>query len=147
MGHEMATAVMPAFLASFGASAPMLGLIEGVADGVSSFAKLGSGAFSDKLRRRKPLAIVGYFLTAAGMASFALATNAWQVLAGRVAGWLGRGIRSPVRKVLLAEATTKETYGRAFGLERAMDSAGAVLGPALALALVAPLGMRGVFVL
>ena len=79
------------FLASLGASSAALGLIEGLADGLSSFAKLWSGVYSDRLRRRKPLAVVGYFVTAAGMASFALATAWWHVLLGRVFGWLGRG--------------------------------------------------------
>lgn len=145
VGHEMATTAMPALLATFGASSAVLGIIEGLADGASSFAKLLSGLYSDRLGRRKPLAVAGYFLTASGMASFAVATNAWQVLAGRVLGWLGRGARSPVRKVLLAEATTKETYGRAFGLERSMDSAGAVVGPMLSVALVTTLGLRATF--
>jgi len=140
MGHEMATTAMPALLASLGATSAALGLIEGLADGLSSFAKLFSGLYSDKLRRRKPLAVVGYFVTASGMASFALATQWWHVLIGRVGGWVGRGARTPVRNVLLTEATTPETYGRAFGLERAMDSAGAVLGPLLSLLLLALLG-------
>ncbi len=145
VGHEMATAAMPALLASLGASSLGLGLIEGISDGVSSFAKLYSGLYSDRLRRRKPLALVGYFLTASGMASFALATRSWHVLVGRVVGWLGRGLRSPVRKVLLTEATTKETHGRAFGLERSMDSAGAVVGPLIALGIIHWSGVRAVF--
>jgi MFS family permease len=132
MGHEMATAVMPAFVASIGGGVATLGLIEGLADGVASFTKLASGVLSDRVSSRKPIALVGYALTSVGVGSFAIATNAWQVLAGRVIAWFGRGLRSPVRKVLLAEATTAETYGRAFGLERAMDSAGAVAGPAIA---------------
>ena len=140
VGHEMATTAMPALLASLGATSAALGLIEGLADGLSSFAKLFSGLYSDKLRRRKPLAVVGYFVTASGMASFALATQWWHVLIGRVGGWVGRGARTPVRNVLLTEATTPETYGRAFGLERAMDSTGAVLGPVLSLLLLGVLG-------
>ena len=147
IGHEMATTAMPAFLATLGASSAVLGIIEGLADGLASFAKLLSGLYSDRLGRRKPLAVVGYFVTASGMASFALATNWWHVLLGRVGGWLGRGARTPVRNVLLAEATTPENYGRAFGLERAMDSAGAVIGPALSLGLVAALGFRSLFAL
>jgi MFS family permease len=145
VGHEMATTAMPILIASIGASSATLGLIEGVADGIASFAKLVSGAYSDRLERRKPLAALGYFMTAAGMASFALATSAWHVLLGRVVGWLGRGARTPVRKVLLTEATTPETYGRAFGFERSMDSAGAVLGPLIALALVTSVGVRTTF--
>jgi MFS family permease len=142
VGHEMATAAMPALLASLGATSAALGLIEGCADGLASFAKLFSGLYSDKLKRRKPLAVVGYFVTACGMASFALATKWWHVLIGRAGGWLGRGVRTPVRKVLLTEATTPATYGRAFGLERAMDSTGAVIGPLAALGLIGVLGAR-----
>src|SRR5438105_5314450 len=141
----MATTAMPALLASIGAGSWAVGLIEGVADGLSSFAKLISGLYSDRLRRRKPLAVAGYFVTASGMASFALATQWWHVLLGRVGGWLGRGARTPVRNTLLTEATTPETYGRAFGLERAMDSAGAIVGPLLSLLLVASIGLRWTF--
>jgi MFS family permease len=142
VGHEMATSAMPALLASVGAGSAVLGLIEGVADGLSSFAKLLSGLYSDRLHKRKPIAVIGYFITASGMASFALATQWWHVLLGRVFGWIGRGARTPVRNVLLTEAATPETYGRAFGLERAMDSAGAIFGPALALILTACVGIR-----
>lgn len=145
VGHEMATTAMPALLASLGASSATLGLIEGAADGLASFAKLLSGLYSDRLRRRKPLAVIGYFVTASGMFSFTFATAWWQVLIGRVGGWLGRGARTPIRNVLLTEATTPETYGRAFGFERSLDSAGAVVGPLLAVALVAAVGVRGVF--
>ncbi|HEX7515727.1 MAG TPA: MFS transporter [Chthoniobacterales bacterium] len=147
IGHEMATTAMPVLLASLGASSAVLGLIESLADGLSSVAKLFSGVYSDRLRKRKPLVVVGYFVTASGMASFALATQWWHVLLGRVGGWLGRGARTPVRNVLLTEATTPETYGRAFGLERAMDSAGAIFGPTLALGLTAAIGLRSMFAL
>src|SRR5437588_472311 len=69
VGHEIATTAMPALLATVGAGAAVLGLIEGLADGLSSLAKLLSGLYSDRLRRRKPLAVAGYFVTASGMAS------------------------------------------------------------------------------
>jgi len=130
--HEMATAVLPAFLATMGVAAAWLGLIEGVSDGLSSFAKMASGFYTDKLQRRKPIAVVGYLVTALGTASFGLATAAWHVLLARAGAWLGRGVRTPVRKALLAAAVTKETYGRAFGLERMMDTLGAIVGPASA---------------
>jgi MFS family permease len=141
----MATAALPALLATLGAGSASLGLIEGLADGLSSFVKLYSGLYSDRLRRRKPLAVAAYFVTALGMASFAVAGQWWHVLLGRVGGWIGRGARSPVRKVLLAEATTPDSYGRAFGFERAMDSAGAIVGPLLSLFLVATVGLRPMF--
>src|SRR5579862_2320259 len=134
--HETATAVMPAFLATMGAAAAWLGLIEGVSDGLSSFAKLGSGFYTDKLQRRKPIAVIGYLVTAVGTASFGLATAAWQVLLARACAWLGRGVRTPIRKALLAGSVTRETYGRAFGFERMMDTVGAIVGPATAFLLL-----------
>jgi MFS family permease len=137
--HEIATAVLPAFLASFGAAAAWLGVIEGVSDGLSSFAKMASGFYTDKLQHRKPIAIVGYLVTALGTASFGLATAAWHVLISRAMAWLGRGVRTPIRKALLAAAVTRETYGRAFGFERMMDTVGAIVGPATALFLLGTL--------
>lgn len=131
--HEIATAAMPAFLASLGVSAAWLGIIEGVADGFSSFAKMASGFYTDKLSRRKPIAVAGYIGTAIATACFAFAVNAWQVLLARGAGWFSRGFRTPVRKALLAAAVTPDVYGRAFGLERAMDTLGAIIGPLTAL--------------
>ena len=134
--HETATAVLPAFLATMGVAAAWLGLIEGVSDGLSSFAKMASGFYTDKLQRRKPIAVIGYLLTAFGTASFGLATAAWHVLIARACAWLGRGVRTPVRKALLAGSVTKETYGRAFGFERMMDTLGAIVGPATAFLLL-----------
>ena len=130
--HEVATAIMPAFLATMSAAAAWLGVIEGVSDGLSSFAKMGSGYFTDQMRRRKPIAMFGYVVTAAGTAGIGLATQAWHVLAFRATAWLGRGVRSPVKKALLAAAVTPETYGRAFGFERMMDTLGAIVGPVTA---------------
>jgi MFS family permease len=134
--HEIATALLPTFLATMGVAAAWLGIIEGVSDGLSSVAKMGSGFYTDKLRSRKPIAVIGYIVTALGTASFALATNAWHVLIARAGAWLGRGVRTPVKKALLAAAVTKETYGRAFGFERMMDTIGAIVGPATALLLL-----------
>jgi len=130
--HEIATTVMPAFLATMGATAAWLGLIEGISDGLSSFAKMASGYYTDRLRRRKPIAVAGYVVTTLGTAAFGLATSAWHVLLARAFAWLGRGVRTPVRKALLAGSVTKETYGRAFGFERMMDTLGAIVGPASA---------------
>jgi MFS family permease len=127
--HEMATTVLPTFLATMGVAAFWMGLIEGVADGLSSVAKMASGYYTDKLHHRKPIAVVGYIVTATATASFALATAAWQVLIARSCAWLGRGVRTPVRKALMAAAVTRETYGRAFGFERMMDTLGAIVGP------------------
>jgi MFS family permease len=147
--HEIATTILPAFLASMGAAAAWLGLIEGVSDGLSSFAKMASGYYTDKLQRRKPIAVIGYLVTALGTASIGLATAAWHILVSRSLAWLGRGVRSPVRKALLAAAVTRETYGRAFGFERMMDTCGAIIGPATAFVLLAALqhNYRHIFLL
>jgi MFS family permease len=131
--HETATAVLPAFLAAIGAGPVWLGAIEGIADGLSSFTKLAAGHYTDRLKRRKPLAIFGYAFTALSTASFAFATHAYHVLFGRAAAWLGRGVRSPAKKALLAADVPPNAYGRAFGLERLMDTAGAIGGPLTAL--------------
>ena len=89
--HETATAVLPAFLAAIGAGPMWLGAIEGIADGLSSFAKLAAGHYTDRLKHRKPLAVLGYAFTALATASFAFATHAYHVLFGRVAAWqIGR---------------------------------------------------------
>ena len=135
--HEIATTLLPTFLATMGAAAVWLGVIEGVSDGLSSLAKLASGFYTDRLRRRKGIAVAGYVVTALGTSAFGLASNAWHVLLARTTAWLGRGVRTPVRKALLAAAVTQDSYGRAFGFERMMDTVGAVIGPATALALLA----------
>ena len=134
--HEIATATMPAFLATMGVAAGWMGIIEGVSDGLSSLAKLGSGHWTDRLARRKPVAVLGYVVTALGTASFGLATSAWHVLMARSAAWLGRGVRTPVRKAMLAASVTREAYGRAFGFERMMDTCGAIVGPITAMLLL-----------
>src|SRR5246500_369552 len=131
--HETATAVLPAFLAVIGAGPAWLGMIEGVADGLSSFAKLAAGHYTDRLKQRKPLAVFGYAFTAMATASFGFATHAYQVLFGRAVAWLGRGVRSPAKKALLAADVPPGAYGRAFGLERLMDTLGAIFGPLTAL--------------
>src|SRR3569833_464513 len=135
--HEVATALLPTFLASMGVAAAWLGIIEGVSDGLSSLAKMGSGFYTDKLERRKPIAVLGYIITALGTASFGLASTGWHVLLARSSAWLGRGVRTPVKKALLASAVTKETRGRAFGFARMMDTIGAIIGPTSTLFLLA----------
>ncbi len=143
-GHEAATAILPAFLASLGAPAVALGIIEGVSDGLSSFAKLAGGFVADRPGWRRPTAIVGYFATAITTFGYAFAQSWPAVLALRAFGWMGRGSRGPSRDTLLAECVEPGQTGRAFGFERAMDTLGAVLGPLCATALLGALGLRGV---
>jgi len=137
VSHELATAVLPAFLLSLGAGPAALGWIEGSADGLSALAKLWGGVTADRLQRRKPLASIGYLVTGIGTAAIGLCTSAWQVMLCRAVAWIGRGSRSPARDVLMAEGSPPAAHGRAFGLERAGDALGAVLGPLLAMALLA----------
>lgn len=131
--HEAATAILPAFLAFIGAGPAWLGAIEGISDGLSSFTKLAAGHYTDRWKKRKPIAVFGYAITAVATASFAFATHAYQVMAARAVGWLGRGVRSPAKKALLTADTPSWAYGRAFGLERLMDTLGAIGGPLTAL--------------
>ncbi len=127
--HEMATAVLPQFMQAIGATAAALGFIEGIADALSSFVKLGAGYHSDKIGHRKGWTVLGYLLTALAKTTFAFAL-AWPlILVGRVVGWLGRGIRGPLRDAMLAESVNARNRGKAFGFHRAADTLGAILGP------------------
>ena len=134
--HEIATAILPAFLASLGAGPGWLGAIEGTADGLSSFSKLAAGHYTDRVKRRKALVQCGYIVTTLATGALALATNAWHVLIARTAAWLGRGVRTPGRKALLAAGVSPDAYGHAFGFERMMDTLGAIVAPITALRLL-----------
>jgi MFS family permease len=143
-GHEAATSILPAFLASLGAPPIALGVIEGVSDGLSSFAKLAGGWIAERPSLRKPTGIVGYLTTGLATFGYAFAQSWPAVLILRSVGWIGRGGRSPSRDTLLAGCVAPGQEGRAFGFERAMDTVGAVLGPLCAAALIGVLGARGV---
>jgi len=136
-GHEMATAILPAFLAVIGVPAAALGAIEGVADAVSSFVKLGAGWYTDRIGHRKGICVGGYFLTGVSKAIFAFAAGWPLVLFGRTLGWFGRGVRGPLRDAILAESVSSETRGKAFGFHRAGDTLGAIIGPLCAVGLLA----------
>jgi len=144
-GHEMATAILPAFLVSVGGSPALLGFIEGFADASISFAKLLSGWYSDYIGKRKPFASIGYFLTALGVGSFFLAFSWPQILFSRVLAWLGRGTREPARDALLVDSTKPQFYGRVFGFHRGMDTLGAVVGPVIAFILLKFMPLRSIF--
>lgn len=141
-GHEAATSLLPAFLASLGAPALALGIIEGVSDGLSSFSKLAGGWIADRPALRKPTGIVGYCATAFTTFGYAFAQSWPMLLLLRALGWMGRGSRGPSRDALLADSVDPAQVGRAFGFERAMDTLGAVLGPLCAALLVGSLGIR-----
>ena len=139
IGHEMITTLLPGFLAALGLPAAVLGVVEGVADSVSSFVKLASGWLSDRFGHRKPMAVGGYLLTGVSNGLFALAQGWPLVLASRTLGWFGRGFRTPPRNAILASSVTEGARGRAFGFERAGDTLGAIVGPLLAVGLLARL--------
>jgi MFS family permease len=150
ISSEMIYPILPLFLTeTLRAPAAIVGLIEGIAVGASTAIGGVSGWISDRLGRRKPVAFAGYALTAVTRPMIA-AAQVWPVVLGaRFAERFGKGIRNAPRDALLAESTPQEYRGRAFGFERAMDSAGAVIGPLVALALVGwvGLGARSIFLI
>lgn len=142
-GHEMVTSVLPSFLSSTLHAGPAaLGAIEGVSDAMTGLSKLAGGPLSNEPTRRAKVASGGYLLTALATAAIGLATAVWQVALLRALAWASRGVRSPARDTLLVSITPRTAYGRAAGIERAGDNAGAILGPLLAAALVGLLGVR-----
>jgi MFS family permease len=148
VGSEMIFPLLPVFVASLGASATFLGLVEGAADATASLLKLGAGYLSDRLPRKKPLVLFGYGIAALVRPLMAYAMFPWHVLAVRLSDRVGKGLRSAPRDVLISSAVPPDQAGRAFGLHRALDHAGAVVGPLLASALLG-LGwpMRRVFLI
>jgi MFS family permease len=150
VSSEMIYPLLPVFLATvLGAGPEALGIIEGVAEATASVLKLGSGIWSDRVRRRKPLVVSGYTLAGLVRPLIALA-GSWPVVLGlRFADRVGKGLRTSPRDAMIADATPPEHRGEAFGVQRAMDHAGAVAGPLIAAALLkfAGLGLRPVFLL
>jgi MFS family permease len=143
---EMAYWVLPAFLASIGAGPAQLGIIEGIAESVASFAKLLSGRLADRVPRRKPLVVAGYVVANAVKPLLALASSWTQILGIRFADRFSKGIRGTARDVMVAESVEKDRIGSAYGLIQSLDSAGAIAGPLLALAILAHYNnLRAVF--
>jgi MFS family permease len=142
---EMAYWVLPAFLVSLGAGPAQLGLIEGIAESVASVAKLFSGYLTDRIERRKPLVVAGYFVANAVKPLLAVVTAWWHILLIRFTDRLAKGVRGAPRDVMVAESVGKERLGSAYGLIQSMDSAGAIAGPLTALVLLARYGIRSVF--
>jgi MFS family permease len=145
---EMIYPLLPLFLTgTLGAGPAALGAIEGAAETTAALLKLASGWWSDRVPRRKPLVLAGYGLSSLMRPLIALAQGAGQVLAVRVADRVGKGIRGAPRDALIADAADVSQRGRAFGFHRAMDHAGAVIGPLMAFALLqwVHLDLRTVF--
>ena len=147
---EMIYPLLPLFLATtLGAGPAFIGLIEGVAESTASLLKLFSGWWSDRLGRRKAIVVGGYTLSACARPLVALAGTGWHVLAVRFTDRVGKGLRTAPRDALIAAAAPPESWGKAFGFHRAMDHAGAVIGPLIAFALLSTVvhDLRTVFAL
>ncbi|WP_036270396.1 MFS transporter [Meiothermus rufus] len=146
IASEMIYPLLPLFLTGvLGASTTVVGLVEGIAEATASLFKVVGGRVSDRIAARKPLLLFGYGFPALLRPMLALATAPWMVLAYRFLDRVGKGVRTAPRDALIAEVTPQETYGRAYGFHRAMDSLGATLGPLLAFLLLPLLDFRGVF--
>jgi MFS family permease len=137
ISSEVIHSLLPMFLVtSLGASAMMVGLIEGVAEATALIVKVFSGAVSDYLGNRKWLAVIGYGLGALSKPLFALAPTAGFVLTARVVDRIGKGIRGAPRDALVADITPAHLRGAAYGLRQSLDTVGAFLGPLLAVGLM-----------
>ena len=148
ISSEMIHSLLPVFLVvGLGASPALVGLIEGIAEATASITKVFSGWLSDRLGRRKMLAVLGYGLGAITKPIFPLAVTPFEVLGARFADRIGKGIRGAPRDALVADVTPKELRGAAFGLRQSLDTVGAFLGPLIAVGLMALLDddMRAVF--
>jgi len=134
---EIIYPLLPVFLSlTLGASPAIVGLIEGTAESISSLLKLFSGHFSDRVGKRKTFVVFGYALSSFARPLLAFAANWYQVLAIRIGDRVGKGIRSAPRDAMIADTVAVEERGLAFGLHRAMDHTGAVVGPLLGYLLV-----------
>lgn len=148
VSSEMVYPLVPLFLSStLGVSKSAVGLIEGLAEATASILKLFSGALADRFGKNKLLMGLGYGISTASRPLLALAGGWGMVLTGRMADRVGKGIRTAPRDAIIALSTAPEHIGSAFGFHRAMDTAGAVVGPALALLWLAlwPSDYRAVF--
>ncbi len=147
VSSEMIFPLLPLFLATLGAGAAALGLIEGIASSAAAFFQFVSGWLSDKWGKRKPIVLFGYSVSALARPLFALAMS-WQAVLGvRFLDRVGKGLRGAPRDAMIADTTPQRFRGKAFGFHRAMDTFGAVVGPLLAFVVLAALNndFRSVF--
>jgi MFS family permease len=138
VSSELIHSLLPVFLTTVvGASAADVGLIEGIAEATAAVAKVFSGAFSDRIGKRKLLVGIGYGLSAVTKPIFPLAGTAWEVLAARFVDRIGKGIRDAPRDALIADITPSAVRGAGYGIRQALDTVGAFVGPLSAVALMA----------
>lgn len=130
---EMIYPLLPAFVTGvLGGGPQALGALDGAAEFSAAFVKLASGRLADRVALRGPLIVLGYFVAVVVRPVIAVTGAAWQVIGLRVVDRLGKGLRTPPRDALIADVTPATLRGRAFGLQRGMDHAGAVMGPIVA---------------
>jgi len=137
ISSEMIHALLPVYMvAVLGASVLSVGIIEGIAESTASIMKVFSGALSDRLGKRKLLAVAGYGLAALTKPVFPLAGTLGWLVGARFIDRIGKGIRGAPRDALVADITPPELRGAAFGLRQTLDTIGAFVGPLLAIALM-----------
>jgi MFS family permease len=137
ISSEMIHSLLPVFMVTgLGASALMVGVVEGIAEATALIVRVFSGALSDYFGKRKPLAVAGYGLGLLSKPLFALAVSVHWVLAARFIDRIGKGIRGAPRDALIADLTPAEVRGAAYGLRQSLDTVGAFVGPLLAIALM-----------
>jgi MFS family permease len=128
ISSEMIYPIIALYLKALGGNPAILGIIEGVAESTASILKVFSGAFADRIGKRKPLAIAGYSLSVIGKVLFYFASNWSFIFAGRFSDRFGKGVRTAPRDAMISESVEGNHQGKAFGLHRTMDSMGAVIG-------------------
>jgi len=139
--------LIPLYLVSIGASAWVVGLVEGAAESTASLLKVFSGYWSDKIRKRKPFVLAGYSLSTITKPLFAFAYSWPLVLFVRIFERIGKGIRTAPRDAIIAESTDASVLGKAYGFHRAMDGIGSISGAVIALILFPMLGFRNIFLI
>ena len=143
---EMILGILPLFIVSnLGASRAILGAIEGSAELTSYASRLVSGSLSDKLGKRKIFVLAGYGLSTISKPFFAVATGWFEAFIVRAADRVGKGVRTAPRDALIADSIPESSSGKAFGIHRTLDQAGAIVGPVVAFALLQIIGIRGIF--
>ena len=136
VSSEIMIPLLPLFLIGLGETLFVVGIIDSVADSTATFVKMVSGHLSDRVGKRKRFVASGYGLSTLVKAGLPFATSWLHVFGIRVGDRVGKGVRDPPRDALIAESTAPETLGKAFGFHRAMDTTGAILGPAIVIALL-----------
>jgi MFS family permease len=143
---EMILGILPLFIVyNLGASRAILGAIEGSAELTSYASRLVSGSLSDKLRKRKIFVLAGYGLSTISKPFFGVATGWFEAFIVRTADRVGKGVRTAPRDALIADSIPESSSGKAFGIHRTLDQAGAIVGPVVAFALLQIIGIRGIF--